>query len=284
MHNNKLRHLLISNANFGITSAFLPPLLSCESKKRGQPTLRADFANAKSGFIITVRLLSFFNRICLKFILPLNAFFHYFRKYTKDFDCLIDRAKETSILTDEQLITAARKGDANAFKELVKRYESRVAATVIGILGNCPEADDVGQETFIRFYKGLQAFRRESSVSTYLVRIAINLSLNELKRRKRRPSPFSQTNPGTIFDIPDEKAEKLLSEDKRVVERALQELKPEFRAVIVLRLLDGYSTEETAQILGVPVGTVLSRLARAQEKLRESLTPYWGRCHEQKDT
>lgn len=142
----------------------------------------------------------------------------------------------------------------------------------------------MGQETFIRFYKGLQAFRRESSVSTYLVRIAINLSLNELKRRKRRPSPFSQTNSVTIFDIPDEKAEKLSSEDKRVVERALQELKLEFRAVIVLRLLDGYSTEETAQILGVPVGTVLSRLARAQEKLRESLTPYWGRCHEQKDT
>jgi RNA polymerase sigma-70 factor, ECF subfamily len=142
----------------------------------------------------------------------------------------------------------------------------------------------VGQETFIHFHKGLQAFRRESSVSTYLVRIAINLSLNELKRRKRRPSPFSQTNPGIILDIPDEKAEKLLSEDKRVVERALQELKPEFRAVIVLRLLDGYSTEETAQILGVPVGTVLSRLARAQEKLRESLTPYWGRCNEQKNT
>jgi RNA polymerase sigma-70 factor (ECF subfamily) len=134
----------------------------------------------------------------------------------------------------------------------------------------------VGQETFIRFYKGLKAFRRESSVSTYLVRIAINLSLNELKRRKRRPSPFSQTNPGTIFDIPDEKAEKLLSEDKRVVERALQKLKPEFRAVIVLRLLDGYSTQETAQILGVPAGTVLSRLARAQEKLRELLTPYFG--------
>jgi RNA polymerase sigma-70 factor (ECF subfamily) len=187
------------------------------------------------------------------------------------------------ILTDEQLIAGVREGDSNAFKELVKRYESRVAATVIGILGNCPEADDVGQETFIRFYKGLEAFRRESSASTYLVRIAINLSLNELKRRKRRPSPFSQTTPATIYDIPDEKADKSFSQDKRVVEQALQNLKPDFRAVIVLRLIDGYSTEETARILDVPVGTVLSRLARAQVKLRKLLTPYWGRHNEQKD-
>ena len=93
--------------------------------------------------------------------------------------------------SDEQLVDAARGGDKDAFKELVGRYERRIATTVIGMLGHCAEADDVGQETFIRFYRALHSFRGESSVGSYLTRIAINLSLNELKRRKRRFSLFS---------------------------------------------------------------------------------------------
>jgi len=96
-------------------------------------------------------------------------------------------------LTDAELIDASRAGDNNSFKEIVKRYESRVAATVIGMLGNCPEADDVGQETFIRFYQGLDKFRGEASVGTYLTRIAINLSLNELKRLKKNANCFRKT-------------------------------------------------------------------------------------------
>ena len=89
-------------------------------------------------------------------------------------------------MTDEKIIQEIISGNEILFKELVKRYESRVAATVVGMLGNCPEADDVGQDTFIRFYNGLGKFRGASSVSTYLTRIAINLSLNALKRRKRK--------------------------------------------------------------------------------------------------
>lgn len=91
---------------------------------------------------------------------------------------------------EQELVRKAQNGDKNAFKELVKQNEHRVAAAVIGMLGNCPETDDVGQETFIKFYKSLDKFRGESSVGTYLTRIAINLSLNELKRRKRRNAHF----------------------------------------------------------------------------------------------
>jgi RNA polymerase sigma-70 factor (ECF subfamily) len=78
-------------------------------------------------------------------------------------------------LTDEQLIQASKQGDEQAFKELIRRHESRVASTVIGMLGNCPEAEDVGQETFIQFYKNLKHFRGDASIGTYLTRIAINL-------------------------------------------------------------------------------------------------------------
>jgi RNA polymerase sigma-70 factor (ECF subfamily) len=178
--------------------------------------------------------------------------------------------------TDEQLIAGAREGDKTAFKELVKRYESRVAATVVGMLGRCPEADDVGQETFIRFYRALGSFRGDSSVSTYLTRIAINLSLNELKRRKRFFSMFSRPANDSLPDTPDHKSSGLSFEDKEVIQWGLQQLKPEFRAVLVLRLIDGYSTNETATILNVPLGTVLSRLARGQKRLKEILTPYFG--------
>lgn len=178
-------------------------------------------------------------------------------------------------MRDEELINAVRGGDTDAFKELVKRYESSVAQTVIGMLGQCPEAEDVGQETFIRFYRGLKHFRGDSSIETYLTRIAINLSLNELKRRRRKKL-FFPTSAEALEDLPNENSDLPEGETKELVHRAIQKLEPKFRSVIVLRLMEGYSTEETAKILKIPVGTVLSRLARAQKKLKEWLQPYFG--------
>ncbi len=149
-----------------------------------------------------------------------------------------------------------------------------MAATVIPMLGNCPEADDVGQETFIRFYKSLKDFRGDSSVGTYLTRIAINLSLNEIKRRKRRKLFFPQSTDSVENIIDETETEDV--DLKKIVNRAIQQLEPMFRAVLVLRLVDGYSTKETADILKIPEGTVLSRLARAQKKIKSILIPYVG--------
>lgn len=176
-------------------------------------------------------------------------------------------------MTDQHIISAVLSGETEAFRELVKRYESRVAATVIGMLGKCQEAEDVGQETFIRFYNNLANFRGEARVATYLTRIAINLSLNELKRRKRR-SLFFWSESDTDIEIPDQNPVKDYTGEKELVQRAIQKLEPNFRSVVVLRLIDGLSTEETASILNVPLGTVLSRLARAQKKLKKILAPY----------
>ncbi len=177
-------------------------------------------------------------------------------------------------MTDHELLQLASTGNKKSFEQLVKRFEYQVAATVIGMLGKGQEAEDVGQEVFVRFYKTVDRFREDSKVGTYLTRIAINLSLNELKRRKRRQLLFKKPDDnvnGALVDPEDSISE---GERRGLVQLAIQKLAPEFRAVIVLRLIEGYSTEETAEILNIPAGTVLSRLSRAQKKLRNFLAPY----------
>lgn len=183
-------------------------------------------------------------------------------------------------LDDLQLLTAARNGDENAFKELVLKYENQVAATVIGMIGYGPQAEDIGQETFLRFYKSLSKFRGEAGIGTYLTRIAINLCLDEIKRMKKKRTLFA-SNPGEqTQNLPDTKNSPLKGEVHKMVHWGLQQLEPKFRTVIVLRLLDGYTARETAQILHLPIGTVLSRLIRAQQKLKEILTPVYTDQHE----
>jgi RNA polymerase sigma-70 factor (ECF subfamily) len=88
--------------------------------------------------------------------------------------------------TDLEILSLVKSGNLNAFTEIVNRYQGRIATTVYGILGECQEAEDIGQEVFIRFFKSIGNFRGDAQLSTYLIRIAINLSLNELKRRRRR--------------------------------------------------------------------------------------------------
>ena len=175
-------------------------------------------------------------------------------------------------MDDAQILQEIKKGNIQAYKRLIQQYESLVASTIIGMIGNCSEADDIGQEVFIRFYRAINNFRGDSAIGTYLTRIAINLSINELKRRKRRNLLFKQTN-DEHMEIPDKIAKSEYDDSRELVNQAIERLEPKFKSVIVLRLIDGYTTEETAQILKVPLGTVLSRLSRAQQKLKEYLSP-----------
>lgn len=180
---------------------------------------------------------------------------------------------ETRLMrTDTELITAASEGDENAFRLLVERYQKQVSVTVIGMLGNVTEADDVAQSVFIRFYQSLDKFRGESGLGTYLTRIAINLSLNELKRRQRRFQRFfSFQKSEKPIDLPDRNEAPERMDERDMIANALQQLEPDFRSIVVLRLVDGYSVKETAEMLNLPMGTVASRLARAQLKLKTIL-------------
>jgi RNA polymerase sigma-70 factor (ECF subfamily) len=177
---------------------------------------------------------------------------------------------------DDVLIAAAVAGDPHAFRLLVDRYEGLVAGTVVGMLGPGDDADDVGQETFIRLYRSLDRFRGESALGTYLHRIAVNLSLNALKRRKRLsvrlisrdrtreavPEPHTDPGAGDAW------------QKREHVQAAIGRLAPHHRAVVVLRMIEGCSTRETAEILELPEGTVMSRLSRAMKELALELAQY----------
>ncbi len=182
--------------------------------------------------------------------------------------------------SDADLIALAQSGDDRAFAVLVDRYESAVAATVIGMLGRGDDADDVGQETFIRFHRALGNFRGESSLKTYLVHIAMNLSLNALKRRRRSLLRFvsREDSNDEIASLPEPRAgpggEIDAGELQALVRAAVARLNEKHRAVVVLRLFNDCSTRETAELLGVPEGTVLSRLSRAMKELEVQLKPY----------
>lgn len=175
--------------------------------------------------------------------------------------------------SDDELIARAREGDHQAFRSLVERYEGKVAATVIGMMGRGAEADDVGQETFIRFYRSLDRFRGDAGLGTYLTRIAINESLKALKKRQRWTQRFfSRDDDRLVLPDPPADDESPLeeAERQRLLRQALDQLTPDHRAVVVLRMIEGHSTRETAAMLGIPEGTAMSRLKRAMSALQQN--------------
>lgn len=173
---------------------------------------------------------------------------------------------------ENELIKATLEGDKQAFGEIVKNYQKMVARTVKGMLGDSVYADDVGQEVFIKLYYSLSEFRGEARLSTYIQKIAVNLTLNEIKRRKRFFSIFSQKGNNEMFEyeIADQDNEER-RETSEVVNKALKAMDPKFRIILTMRMLQGYSTKEAAEILDLPLGTVLSRLSRAQKQLKNIL-------------
>lgn len=176
---------------------------------------------------------------------------------------------------EQRLIERARNGDRRAFRQIVEAYEGLVAATVVGMLGRGPEADDVGQKTFIRFFEALDQYRGEGGLAPYLTRIAVNLSLNAINRRKRRRNRLVSRDAHDRPDPAYDGAQDVQRFDEQeMIHAAIQQLSLKHRSVVVLRLIQGYSTRETAEMLDIPVGTVLSRLYRAQASLRELLGPH----------
>ena len=173
---------------------------------------------------------------------------------------------------DDELVKASLEGDKQAFGEIVSRYQRMVARTVKGMLGDSVYSEDIGQDVFIKLYRSLSEFRGEAKLSTYIQKIAVNLTLNELKRRKRFYSMFAQTGNNELYEyeiaVQDSEERREASE---VVGKALKGMDPKFRIILTMRMLQGYSTKETAEILDLPIGTVLSRLSRAQEQLKEIL-------------
>ena len=171
-----------------------------------------------------------------------------------------------------KLIAALNRGEERAYIEVLNLHKQQITKTVIGMLGAVVEAQDVSQEVFVRFFKNVHNFKGEAKISTYLTRIAINLSLNELEKRKRKWKVFSSgdfTDATLKNAYTDDDAE--LDEQLVLLRRAILILDNKYKEVVVLRAVQGFSFKEVAEILALPIGTVLTRFSRAQKKLIELL-------------
>jgi RNA polymerase sigma-70 factor (ECF subfamily) len=182
-------------------------------------------------------------------------------------------------LDDLSLVEACRGGQTEAFGALVRRYQERLYPTIVRLIGSSEDAEDVLQDTFVRAFERLDQFHGDSSFYTWLYRIAINLALSGYRRRRVRGSlkrsrmwsaPVS-SEPADVSSESDPTISLERAEREKIVERALEKLGPEHRAVVILKDFDGHRYEEISAILGVPVGTVRSRLHRARCELRDLL-------------
>ncbi len=179
-----------------------------------------------------------------------------------------------------QLIERSRQGDLDAFDELVALHQNRVYNLCFWQLGQADDACDAAQDVFIRAWKALESFRGDCAFSTWLHRIALNVTYDAARRRNRAPQPFSALPPSAEegverdeesphADAPDEIS--LRRERRNAVRTALAALPEHHRTVLVLFDLQGHSYETVSQVLQVPPGTVKSRLNRARLALRRAL-------------
>ena len=176
-------------------------------------------------------------------------------------------ASQTTANVASTILERARRGDENAFATLVRHYDDGLRALAFRVLGDRERMDDALQEAYVKAFRALPGFRGESSLGTWLYRIAYNACLDELERSRRVvPFPFGQT------DEADSRADPELHVSGRdAVVAALAVLTPPDRAAVLLVDVHGFTYEETAAVLGVPAGTVGSRLNRARSTLRRAL-------------
>lgn len=197
-------------------------------------------------------------------------------------DDLADSLAQPGRIDDHALLEATRQGDEDAFQELVRRYRNQITNYVYRMLDDYDRAVDIAQETFVRVYMHADRYQATYNFSTYIYRIAYNLAITELRQRKRRrliplPTFFSDKDSEEIeVELPDQKqvlADDAMIDDerRRAVSKAIASLPDIYRAPLVLCDLEEKSYEEISEILGLPAGTVKSRINRARNLLKEKL-------------
>ncbi len=175
---------------------------------------------------------------------------------------------------DADALARARDGDRRAFGTLVRKYQRRVYATAYHVTGNHSDADDVVQETFVRAYRKLASFDGRAEFFTWLYRVAVNTSLNHLRRRRRvhlgeGEDAAARDNRASPGHDPREWAE--LGQRMRAVLAAMAELSAKLRVTLVLATIEGLPYREISQVLEIPEGTVAWRVSEARKQLRARL-------------
>jgi RNA polymerase sigma-70 factor (ECF subfamily) len=185
-------------------------------------------------------------------------------------------------LSDEDLMARVGEDDERAFAELVRRFQGRVINLVSRVLNDRECGDDITQEVFVRVFVHRRNYRRGSKFSTWLFTIAANLAKNEIRRRVRRRNWFSLNALQEILkDSAIQLADPTEGRESRMEREQLQEamgraiatVPEKYRLALVLRDIDGLTYEEIAEVLGIPGGTVRSRINRARGMLKRKLIP-----------
>lgn len=181
------------------------------------------------------------------------------------------------------LVKKAQNNDLSAFEELVRLFQNRIYTLCVRLAGNHADAQDLAQEAFIRAYRALGSFRNEADFGTWLHRITVNVWLNFRRKNSVQQTviyldePYTDGDGGEIrreVEAGDGDPLQLLEQDefRGLIRAALDSLSDEHRAVLVLREIEGYSYEEVSHMLGCSLGTVKSRLSRAREVMRRTMT------------
>jgi RNA polymerase sigma-70 factor (ECF subfamily) len=178
--------------------------------------------------------------------------------------------------SDDDLVVAARQGDSTAMDQLLRRHYDRVHAVCRRIAGSTRDADDAAQEAMIRIVRNLDRFDGRAAFGTWAYRIATNAALDELRRRRRRPQLHTvgddDPRPRTTEPV-DELAHRHIDgvSDRMAIDEALAALPDDFRVPVVMRDVGDLDYAEIAEELGVPIGTVKSRIARGRRLLVDEL-------------
>jgi RNA polymerase sigma-70 factor (ECF subfamily) len=187
--------------------------------------------------------------------------------------------------SDHALLEATRTGDEDAFAELVGRYRNQITSFIYRMTNDYDGAVDLAQETFVRVFRAADRYQTSYAFSTYIYRIASNLAISELRKRKRRrlvsltgffqskdgaePQEFNPADSRPLADV-----ELVDAERRQAVQRAICTLPDKYRAPLILRDVEGKSYEEISRILQTSEGTVKSRISRARGFLREKMSAY----------
>lgn len=182
-------------------------------------------------------------------------------------------------LIETRLAKLARNGDRGAFETLVDLYQDKMYYLAFRMLGNTQEAEDVAQETFLRVYSNLDRYDESHKFSTWIYRIANNLCIDRLRKRKPIYSLDADTSDGEGMDgyaslqsadqLPEDQL--VLSETQETVREAIDKLPDKYKSVVILRYLHDLSLQEIGEILDMPVTTVKTRVHRGREALRKKL-------------
>ncbi len=183
---------------------------------------------------------------------------------------------------ERSLIVRAQQGEREAFNRLVKHFQKRIYRAVFALVGNAEDAMDVTQETFLRAYHALKRFEPGRPFYPWIYKIARNLGLSTLSRKHRAGFALSLESPDSEDERPmqvadssqDPREEAYGEELQKQLSEALESLKPEDREILFLKDFSQHSYQEIAEIVDIPIGTVMSRLYYARERLRQRMEKY----------